>query len=519
MNGGKLMNVSYSTIPSGERLTDVKYPLKWEDIDWKTVNEKVNKLQTRITKAVRQRKWHSVKRLQYLLTNSFHARLLAVKKVTQNKGKRTAGIDGKTWTTPLSKMKAALSLSGKSYKAKPMRRIYIEKYGKKEKRPLSIPTMHDRAMQALHALALDPIAETTADRASFGFRQNRSTHDACELSFKCLSRKHSAQWVLEGDIKGCFDNINHDWLLANIPMDKSILKQFLKAGFVYNRHLNPSKAGTPQGGIISPILANMTLDGIENAIAAKYHTNMKGTINKRYNLHKVNFVRYADDFIVTADSEEVAKDVAELITSFLKERGLELSTEKTLVSHIDDGFDFLGWNFRKYKGKLLIKPSRKSIDKITKNINDVIKKGKAWSQESLIRKLNPIITGWAGYHQTVVSKDVFSKLDYRLWNMLWTWAKRRHPDKSHWWIANRYWHRVGSRNWVFSTGSYELKHVPDTKIIRHPGIKRDKNPFLDKEYFERRREYLRIRRKDNYPKPRNFELTGTGSNVVSYYIY
>ncbi|WP_321417538.1 reverse transcriptase N-terminal domain-containing protein [uncultured Methanomethylovorans sp.] len=257
------MNVSYSTIPSGERLTDVKYSLKWEDIDWKTVNEKVNKLQTRIAKAVRQRKWHSVKRLQYLLTNSFHARLLAVKKVTQNKGKRTAGIDGKTWTTPLSKMKAALSLSGKSYKAKPMRRIYIEKYGKKEKRPLSIPTMHDRAMQALHALALDPIAETTADRASFGFRQNRSTHDACELSFKCLSKKHSAQWVLEGDIKGCFDNINHDWLLANIPMDKSILKQFLKAGFVYNRHLNPSKAGTPQGGIISPILANMTLDGIE----------------------------------------------------------------------------------------------------------------------------------------------------------------------------------------------------------------------------------------------------------------
>lgn len=199
------MNVSYSTTPSGERLTDVKYPLKWEDIDWKTVKENVNKLQTRIAKTVRQEKWQLVKRLQYLLTNSFHAKLLAVKKVTQNRGKRTAGIDGKKWTTPLSKIKAALNLAGKNYKAKPMRRIYIEKYGKKEKRPLSIPTMHDRAMQALYALALDPVAETMADRASFGFRQNRNTHDACALAFRCLSKKHSAQWLLEGDIKGCFD--------------------------------------------------------------------------------------------------------------------------------------------------------------------------------------------------------------------------------------------------------------------------------------------------------------------------
>jgi RNA-directed DNA polymerase len=496
MNGGKLMNVSYSTTPSGERLTDVKYPLKWEDIDWKTVKENVNKLQTRIAKAFRQEKWQLVNRLQYLLINSFHAKLLAVKKVTQNRGKRTAGIDGKKWTTPLSKIKAALNLSRKNYKAKPMRRIYIEKYGKKEKRPLSIPTMHDRAMQALYALALDPVAETTADRASFGFRQNRNTHDACALAFRCLSKRHSAQWLLEGDIKGCFDNINHDWLLTNIPMDKSILKQFLKAGFVYNRHLNPTKVGTPQGGIISPILANMTLDGIENTIAAKYHTTRKGIVNKsRHNPHKVNFVRYADDFIVTTDSEEVAKEIAETIRLFLKDRGLELSREKTLISHIDDGFDFLGWNFRKYNGKLLIKPSKKSIDKITKSISEVIKKGKAWSQDYLIRKLNPIITGWTGYHQSVVSKDVFIKLDYRLWNMLWTWAKRRHPDKSRRWIANRYWHSIGSRKWVFSTGKLELKFFSDTKTIRHPGIKLKMNPYLDKDYFEWRRNYLKTRKR------------------------
>ncbi len=484
------MNARHSTTPSGERLVDNSIPIKWEQINWKTVEKNVNKLQTRIVKAVRQKNWHLVKRLQYLLTNYFHAKLLAVKKVTQNKGKRTAGIDGEKWTTSNSKMKAALELSGKNYKAKPSRRIYIEKQGKKKKRPLSIPTMYDRAIQA--AFALNPIAETTADRRSFGFRKYRSTQDTKSQLFVCLSKRNSAQWILEGDIRGCFDNINHEWLLHNILMDKSILKQFLKAGFVYNRHLNPTKAGTAQGGLISPTLANMTLDGMENAIASRYRTNKRGTIYKnRYNPHKVNFVRYADDFIVTADSEEVAKDIAEIIRQFLKDRGLELSHEKTLITHIDDGFDFLGWNFRKYNGKLLIKPSNKSIENITKSISNVIKKGKALSQSSLIKRLNPIITGWSEYHRSAVAKDTFSKLDFRLWNMLWTWAKRRHPHKSHQWKVNRYWHRIGSRNWVFAADGLKLKSFTDTKIIRHPCIKMDKNPYVDKEYFEWRTNYLR----------------------------
>jgi RNA-directed DNA polymerase len=479
----------------GERLTDTRHKLQWRNIDWKTVIKSVNKLQTRITKAVNQGKWHLVKRLQYLLTNSFYAKLLAVKRITQNKGHRTAGVDGEKWTTPKAKMNAALELSDKKYKAKPLRRVYIEKYGKKEKRPLSIPTMYDRAMQALHAYALNPVAEATADIASFGFRKNRSTHDACSQAFNCLSKRYSAQWVLEGDIKGCFDNINHEWLLDNIPMNKPTLEQFLKSGFVYNRHLNPTKAGTPQGGIISPILANMTLDGIESAIASKYYTNKNGKTDKsRHNPHKVNFVRYADDFIVTADSEETAKEIAELIKSFLEERGLELSEEKTLITHIDKGFDFLGWNFRKYNGKLLIKPSKKSIDKITKKISDVIKQGKAWNQEKLIGVLNPIITGWSNYHQSVVSKEIFGKLDYRVWNMLWKWAKRRHPNKSKWWIADKYWHRTGTRKWVFSTQRNELKRFSDTKIVRHPCIKLDKNPYLDMEYFDLRRNKLSLRK-------------------------
>ncbi|NQE46247.1 hypothetical protein C5S31_09530, partial [ANME-1 cluster archaeon GoMg2] len=233
----------------------------------------------------------------------------------------------------------------------------------------------------------------------------RSAQDACEYAFACLSTRNSAQWVLEGDIKGCFDNINHNWLLKNIPMDKAILQQFLTVGFVYNRHLNPTKAGTPQGGIISPLLANMTLDGLEMAIASRWHVTKRGIIDKgRCNPYKVNFMRYADDFIVTAESEETAKVIAELIKGFLKERGLELAAEKTQITHIDDGFDFLGWNFRKYKGKLMIKPSKKAIDNVTRKISDVTKRAKAWNQENLIDALNPIILGWSNYPRSVVSK-------------------------------------------------------------------------------------------------------------------
>jgi len=309
---------------------------------------------------------------------------------------------------------------------------------------------------------------------------HRSTQDARQYAYCCLGGKHSAKWVLEGDIKGYFDNINHDWLLTNILMDKSTLKQFLKAGFVYNRHLNPTTAGTPQGGIVSPILANMTLDGLEKAISSVYHVGKNGKIDKiRYNPHKVNFVRYADDFIVTADSEETAKELAKLIKELLKERGLELSEEKTHITHIDDGFDFLGWNFRKYREKLLIKPSKKSIENIIRKIGDVIKRAKAWKQEDLINVLNPIITGWSNYHRSAVVKEIFSKLDHIVWDMLWRWSKRRHPDKRNKWVANKYWHSEGTRNWVFSTGENRLKLSSDTKIVRCAGLKLDMNPFVE----------------------------------------
>ncbi len=488
------MNAGNSITSKDEKLANKQLKNQWNNIDWKKVENLVNRLQIRITKAVKESKWYLVKRLQYLLTHSYYAKMLATRNPTLNKGKRTAGIDGEIWSSPIAKMKAALSLTDKRYVAKPLKRIYIEKYGSKKKRPLGIPTMFDRAMQSLYALALEPIAEATGDRRSFGFRKFRSTHDACQQVFHYLCRKESPVWILEGDIKGCFDNISHQWLINNIPMDKSILKQFLKTGYVFDRQLFPTEAGTPQGGIISPILANMTLDRIENKLADKYHKNKSGRIDSNHAKYKVNFCRYADDFIVTAKTEEIANEVKELIKDFLKDRGLELSDEKTLITHIDNGFDFLGWNFRKYKGKLLVKPSKKSIDKVTEKISDTIDKGKTWKQEELINALNPIITGWSNYHQSVVSSKIFRKIDSRIWNMLWHWAKRRHPDKSKHWIANKYWHSDGRRKWVFSVGNKQLKLLSDTKIVRHTKLKLDMNPHLDKDYFTLRKIKLGIKK-------------------------
>src|SRR3972149_1107160 len=284
------VNSRLSITPQGEKLENMRLEDQWNNIDWKKVEKHVNRLQARIAKAVKDGIWHLVKRLQHLLTHSFYAKLLAIKKVNKNRGKRTAGIDCETWSSPESKMRAALCLTDKKYEAKPLKRVFIEKPGKKKKRPLGIPTMYDRSMQSLYALALEPIAELKADRTSFGFRKFRSTHDACEYAFHYLRGKNSPVWVLEGDIKGCFDNISHQWLLDNIPMDKSILKQFLKAGYIFERHLFPTDAGTPQGGIISPILANMTLDGIEKMLVDKYHISKSGKMNSNHAAkYKVNF--------------------------------------------------------------------------------------------------------------------------------------------------------------------------------------------------------------------------------------
>ena len=484
------MNDNTSTTAQAEKMSDAaKLTKRWNSVDWEKAEAAVNRLQARIAKATQEKNWNTVKRLQYLLTHSYYAKLLAVRKVTTNKGKNTSGVDKELWSTPASKMRAVLSLTDKGYKASPLRRVYIDKKGKKAKRPLGIPTMYDRAMQALYALALDPVAEVTADKHSFGFRKGRCTQDACEYIFANLCRKASAEWVLEGDIKGCFDNISHDWLIRNIPMDKSILKQFLKAGFVFKGDLFPTDDGTPQGGVISPILANMALDGLEKALSDRFHTNRLGKVDIRFkNAHKVNLVRYADDFIITAATEEIALEAKALARDFLKTKGLELSEEKTLITHIDDGFDMLGWTFRKFKGKLIIKPSKKSLKAFKAELSEtILKRGKAWSQEVLIQRLNQQIRGWTNYHQSVCASEAFAHIDYILYELLWRWAKRRHPHKGRWWVSTKYWHRKGNRNWVFRTENKELLRVDHISIVRHTRVRMDANPYLDHEYFAKRK--------------------------------
>jgi RNA-directed DNA polymerase len=402
------MNDNTSTTAKAERLSDAaRLTAQWKSIDWKLAEAEVNRLQIRIAKATQEKKWNTVKRLQYLLTHSYYAKLLAVRKVTTNEGKKTPGVDKVLWNTPAQKMSAVSSLTDKGYKASPLRRVYIEKKGKKAKRPLGIPTMYDRAMQALYALALDPVSEVTADKHSFGFRKGRCCQDACEYIFANLARKISAEWVLEGDIKGCFDNISHDWLMTNIPMDKAVLKQFLKAGFVFKDELFPTDDGTPQGGVISPTLANMALDGLEKLLQNHFDLSLKGAVSAFcHNKSKVNLVRYADDFIVTATTKEIAEEAKGIIRDFLKVRGLELSEEKTLITHIDCGFDMLGWTFRKFKGKLIVKPSKKSIKALAATLSEtILQRGKAWEQELLFEKLNQEIRGWANYHQSVCASE------------------------------------------------------------------------------------------------------------------
>lgn len=469
----------------------------WEAIDWQKALAYVKKLQVRIVKAQKEGHYSKVKSLQWLLTHSFYAKALAVKRVTSNQGKRTSGVDHELWLTPQAKFNAISKLNRRGYRPQPLRRHYIPKKNGKM-RPLGIPTMTDRAMQTLYKFSLEPIAETYADPNSYGFRIGRSTHDAIEQCFTDLNKGKSPEWILEGDIKGCFDHISHEWLLENIPMDTQILEKWLKCGYVETRKLFPTDEGAPQGGTISPTLMNMTLDGLERLLQERLPTRQK--VNGRTHFNKLNFVRYADDFIITGESPEFLRDkVLPIVKEFLTERGIQLSEEKTVITHIEDGFDFLGKNIRKYNGKLLIKPSKTSVKSFLEKVRSIIKGNKSTKQETLIRKLNPVIRGWVNNQRYVVSSKVFSRVDYEIYKCLWQWAKRRHKKKSHKWIAQKYWHHIGSRQWTFSV-PYEnqstegeplyckLEYATDTKIIRFKKIVAEANPFDEywTDYFEER---------------------------------
>lgn len=464
----------------------------WHQIDWPRVNQNVRRLQARIVKATRAGRWGRVKALQRLLTHSLSGKALAVRRVTENQGKRTPGVDGAVWDTPEKKATAIRALRRRGYRPRPLRRVYIPKsHGRR--RPLGIPTMRDRAMQALYLLALDPIAETTGDPNSYGFRPGRSTADAIEQCFTALGRRSSAEWVLEGDIKACFDRIDHAWLLANVPTDRAILRAWLQAGFMERHVLHATEEGTPQGGVISPVLANLALDGLERLLRRHYPRD-----SARNRRGKVNLVRYADDFIITGSSRELLDaEIKPLVAAFLRERGLELSPEKTSIVHIEDGFDFLGQNVRKYGGKMLIKPAKRNVKAFLAKVRGIIKANAQTPAGHLIAQLNPVIRGWATYHRHVVSTETFRSVDRAIFQALWRWARRRHPHKGARWLRGRYFRTIGTRQWTFVGATVDaaghprerdLFYAVDVPIKRHVKIQGEANPYDPRweAYFERR---------------------------------
>jgi RNA-directed DNA polymerase len=470
---------------------------EWYAIDWPTIERNVRRLQVRIAQATKEGRWGKVRALQRLLTHSYSGKVLAVRRVTENKGKKTPGVDREIWDTPEKKIQAVHELQSRGYQPRPLRRVYILKSDGQTMRPLGIPTMKDRVRQALHLLALDPVVETTADKNSYGFRQQRSCADAIEQTYKAL-KATTTEWILEGDIRSCFDKISHDWLLAHVPVDWAILQKWLKAGYMDKCVFHETAEGTPQGGIISPALANCALDGLERVLVGKYppKTRLKSLGNK---YPAVNFIRYADDFIITSKSKELLEgEIKPLVEDFLQERGLELSPTKTVITHVEQGFDFLGQNVRRYpNGKLLTKPSKKNVKTFLDGIRRTIKAARGSSAAALINQLNPKIRGWANYHRHAASKRTFVRVDHEIFSGLWRWARRRHRNKSLGWIKKKYFERSGDRNWCFigemrddqgQPYKVRLRLASDTPIRRHVKVRSDANPYdpAYETYFEKR---------------------------------
>lgn len=483
---------------------------KWKDIPWQKLERNVFKLQKRIYKASRRGDVRTVHRLQKLLTKSWAAKCLAVRRVTQdNQGKKTAGVDGIKSLTPKQRL-ALIEKLKLSTKATPTRRVWIPKPGKDEKRPLGIPTMYDRAMQGLTKLALEPEWEALFEPNSYGFRPGRSCHDAIGAIFIAIHSK--AKYVLDADIAKCFDKINHERLLEKLntyPTLRRQIRAWLKAGVMDGKELFPSIEGTPQGGVISPLLANIALHGMENEIKNLADTfDMKrpdGTqLSKRDKRKSVSIIRYADDFVILHEDLTVVQRCQEVISNWLKSMGLELKPSKTRLTHTLEevnkerpGFDFLGFHIQQYKtgkytsgkakGKLLgfktiITPSKESQKKHYRQVAKVIEKSRGLSQAVLIKRLNPIIRGWCNYFSTVVSQKIFEKLWHLTVYKLIKWGVKRHRNKGKKWVSSKYFLLVGGDKWTFATkqegkSPMRLRKHSETPIVRHVKVKGDSSPY------------------------------------------
>lgn len=470
----------------------LRTPVDWHAVNWRKAYRNVRRLQARIVKAMKAGQKRKVRALQRILARSLSARALAVKRVTTNRGRNTPGVDGEVWDTPHQKARAVDQLQERGYRPQPLRRKGIPKRNGGT-RYLGIPTMRDRAQQAVYALTLDPIAETLADPNSYGFRRERAPADAIEQCFGVLARRTSAMWVLEGDIQTCFDTLSHEWLEAHIPLPRGILRGWLKAGYMEQGRWYPTDKGTPQGGIISPILANMALDGLERELERRF-----GRTARERSQNKVHLIRFADDFIITGNSERLLREeVQPVVEEYLAERGVALSVTKTRITPIHEGFDFLGQNLRKYGQKLLIRPADSGVKALLEEVRKVLKSHPQAEAGPLIVQLNRLIRGWANYHRHAVSKATFNKVDWYIHRMVYRWARKKHRGRSAAWVKRKYFKTVGQRHWVFSgevrngDGSKKTVHLyqaGQTPIVRHCKIRGAANPY-DPEwehYFEKR---------------------------------
>ncbi|WP_034935833.1 group II intron reverse transcriptase/maturase [Gloeocapsa sp. PCC 73106] len=482
---------------------NVKYEWKnWNEINWKTVEIAIFKLQKRIFRASQMGNIKLVHSLQKLLSTSYYGKLWATRKVTQdNQGKKTAGVDGVKSLTPKERLEMVrnIKLEGKS---KPTRRVWIPKPNG-EKRPLGIPTIYERVKQCLIKLVLEPEWESCFEENSYGFRPGRSCHDAIGAIFNQI--RYKPKYVLDADISKCFDKIDQEKLIAKIntyPKLRNQIKAWLKSGVIDKKNLYPTNEGTPQGGVVSPLLANIALHGMEQEIK-KYARTWKG--RKDDNEKSVSLIRYADDFVILHESLPVVLKCKEIIENWLKDIGLELKPSKTRISHTliehegNIGFDFLGFTIRQFPAgkyqsgkntngkklgfKTIIKPSKQRIKKHIKKLGEVIRAHKSAPQIALIKHLNPIIRGWSNYYSSVSGKEEFSQCDHILYQQLKRWAERRHPKKSKSWVANKYWHKAGKRNWAFgvkykdSNNLFGLLEHQKTPYIEHVKVKGKVSPF------------------------------------------